>query len=109
MTLSLACDLRSADEQANSIPMRIKLTTGEIRDLKRLVDESGGRGGFQNLLLHLWYQLDDESGEIVLNHVLLEQINRYAFQYSNTYWRRTLRRVFRRTLGANLDRGLVLR
>lgn len=89
--------------------MRIKLTMGEMRELKRLVDQSAGRGGFQNLLLHLWRQLDDESGEIILNYVLLERITRCAFQYDNACWRRTLRRVFRWTLGANLDRGVALR
>lgn len=89
--------------------MRIKLTIAEIGELKRLVDQSAGRGGFQNLLLHLWYHLDEESGEIDLSHLLMERINRYAFQYGNIYWRRTLRRIFRRTLGANLDRGLALR
>jgi hypothetical protein len=87
----------------------IKLTSGEVRELKTLVDHSAGRGGFQNLLLYLWYQLDDETGELPLNHTLMERINRYAFRYNNTYWRRTLRRIFRRTLGAHLDRGLTLR
>jgi precorrin-6B methylase 2 len=86
--------------------MRIKLTTGEIAELKRRVDRSTGPGGFQNLLRHLWYHLDDDTGELVLNEVLLERIYRYAFQYDNSGWRRTLRKIFRRTLGANLDRGL---
>ncbi len=89
--------------------MRIKLTIAEIGELKRVVDHSAGRGGFQNLLLHLCYHLDETTGEIDLSHVLMERINRYAFRYGNVYWRRTLRRIFRRTLGANLDRGLVIR
>ena len=89
--------------------MRIKLTISEVQELKRLVDHLAGRGGFQNLLRHLWYHLDEESGEIQMSHLLMERINRYAFQYGNVYWRRTLRRIFRRTLGANLDRGLAFR
>jgi hypothetical protein len=89
--------------------VRIKLTIGEVQELRRVVDHSAGRGGFQNLLLHLWYHLDEESGEIQVSYLLMERINRYAFQYGNAYWRRTLRRIFRRTLGANLDRGLAIR
>ncbi len=86
--------------------MRIKLTTGEIRELKRVLENAIGRGGFQNLLLHLWYHLDEDNGEIELSYLLMERIHRYAFQYKSVYWRRTLRKIFRRTLGANLDRGL---
>ncbi len=89
--------------------MRIKLTVGEIAVLNKLVAQSAGRGGFQNLLLYLWYRLDEETGELDLPILMLERIHRYAFAYRNIYWRRTLRRIFRRTLGANLDRGLVLR
>lgn len=89
--------------------VRIKLTVGEIQELKRCVDHAAGRGGFQNLLLHLWYHLDEGNGEIDLSFLLMERINRYAFKYGNANWRRTLRHIFRRTLGANLDRGLVVR
>lgn len=88
--------------------MRVKLTTGEIEEFRRQVDRSAGRGGFQNLLLQVWYHLDEETGELVLNELLLERINRYAFRYNNAGWRRTLRKLFRRTLGVNLDRGLIL-
>jgi len=84
--------------------MRIKLTVGEIKDLKAALDKYRGRGGFQSLLLHLWYHLDEDSGEIELNTVISERIHRYAFDYCSASWRRTLRRIFRRTLGANLDR-----
>ena len=88
--------------------MRIKLTHAEIALLSELINCPSGRGGFQNLLLHVWYHLDSDTGELELSHLLLERIHRYAFQYKRTYWRKTLRRLFRRTLGANLDRGLVL-
>lgn len=89
--------------------MVIKLTLGELQLLKLLASQAKGRGGFQNLLLHLLYQLDEDTGEIQISHLLAERINRYAFQYRNAYWRRNLRKVFRRTLGANLDRSLTLR
>ena len=89
--------------------MCIKFTIGEIEHLNDLVARSAGRGGFQNLLLHVWYRLDEQTGEIDLPYLLLERIYRYAFAYKNAYWRKTLRSIFRRTLGANLDRGLVLR
>jgi hypothetical protein len=65
--------------------MTVKLTVGEITALR----------------IHL----DEETGEIILNSVLLERINRYAFKYGRAQWRIGLRQVFRRTLGANLDRG----
>ena len=87
----------------------IKLTLGEVQLLKQLVSQAKGRGGFQNLLLNLWYHLDEDTGEIQISYLLAERINRYAFQYQNAYWRRTLRKIFRRALGANLDRSLTLR
>jgi hypothetical protein len=89
--------------------MLLKLTVAEIEILRRRVDTPCGRGGFQNLCLQLWYRLDEETGELEVPYLLLERIHRYAFQYGRTDWRRALRRMFRRTLGANLDRGLVLR
>ena len=89
--------------------MTVKLIVGEIELLTSRVKHQHGKGGFQNLLLHLWYRLDETIGELELPHVLLERIHRYAFQYRNAHWRKTLRMIFRRTLGANLDRGLVLR
>ncbi len=87
--------------------MCIKLTAGEVKLLREVANGCHGRGGFQNLLLQLWYRVDDDSGELVVPRLLLERIYRYAFQYKNTTWRKTLRKVFRRTLGANLDRGLI--
>lgn len=91
------------------VRMRIKLTVGEIDVLNDLVDRATGRGGFQNVLLYVWYRLDEQTGELDLPFLLLERIHRYAFAYKNAYWRKTLRKIFRRTLGANLDRGLILR
>ena len=90
-------------------PMVIKLTVAEIEALSEIVNKGRGRGGFQNLLLHCWYHLDEQTGELPLSELLLERINRYAFCYANSHWRKTLRRIFRRTLGANLDRGLTLK
>jgi hypothetical protein len=84
--------------------MRVKLTVGEIEQLKAARNRYRVRGGFQSLLQQLWYQLDEQSGEIELNYVLSERIPRYAFAYKSNSWRLTLRLVFRRTLGANLDR-----
>ncbi len=89
--------------------MVVKLTVGEIELLKELVRRSSGRGGFQNLVLQLWYRLDEGTGQLEIPCLLLERINRYAFSYRSVTWRRALRRVFRRTLGVNLDRGLTLR
>jgi hypothetical protein len=87
----------------------IKLTMGEVQTLSEAVKNSRGNGGFQNLLLHCWYHLDEQTGELRLSGLLLERINRYALAYKNSHWRRMLRKIFRRTLGANLDRGLTLR
>ena len=90
-------------------PMLVKLTVSEIKILIEFTSRSRRRGGFQNLLLHVWYRLDESTGEVELPYLLLERIHRYAFQYGNTHWRKTLRGIFRRTLGANLDRGFVLK
>ena len=89
--------------------MLVKLTVGEIAVLDKLVKTRQAKGGFQNLLLHLWYRLDEGTGEVYLPQLLLERIHRYAFSYGNADWRRNLRKIFRRTLGANLDRGFVLK
>lgn len=89
--------------------MKVKLTVGEVQALDELVKSRRGRGGFQNLIRQIWYRLDETSGEIELPILLLERINRYAFEYGNTGWRRSLRKVFRRTLGVNLDDGLKLK
>jgi hypothetical protein len=91
------------------VQMQIKLTVGEIELLNELIGRSAGRGGFQNLLLYTWYRLDEGTGELDLPVLMLERIHRYAFAYNSAYWRKTLRQIFRRTLGVNLDRGLVLR
>jgi len=80
-----------------------------METLKRLVDSQKGRGGFQNLLLYLRDHLDDDTGEIAMSPLLLERVHRYAFSYDNAYWRKTLRTTFRRTLGANLDRGFIFK
>ena len=88
--------------------MRIKLTVSEIDILREMVNRHPGRGGFQNLCLQLFYRLDEETGELALPYLLMERIHRYAFQYKRSDWRKALRKVFRRTLGANLDHGLVL-
>jgi len=87
----------------------IKLTVAEIQILSEALKNSPAKGGFQNLILHCWYHLDEQTGELILSELLLERINRYALGYSNSHWRKTLRTIFRRTLGANLDRGLTLR
>lgn len=88
--------------------MIVKLTVGEISELKKLQITMRGRGGFQSLVWHLWVHLDENTGEIGLTPLLQERINRYAFKYGRAQWRIGLRNVFRRTLGANLDRGLRL-
>src|SRR5262245_31023728 len=55
--------------------MKLKLTVGEIAMLEALVNHRRGRGGFQNLLLHVWYRLDAETGELELPVLLLERIH----------------------------------
>lgn len=89
--------------------MVVKLTVGEIEILRTLLARHRARSGFRNLLLHVWYRLDEATGELELPVILLERINRYAFAYRSREWRRALRSMFRRTLGANLDRGLSLK
>ena len=87
--------------------MRIKLIVEEIELLRSLTLKESARGGFQNLLLQIWYRLDEDTGEVDLPFLLLERIHRYGFQYNSPSFRKTLRRLFRRTLGVNLDRGFL--
>src|SRR5262249_46985143 len=101
--------LASIRGQGKLSPVKIKLTVAEVAALRGLVDSPKGRGGFQNLLLYLLSQLDYDTGEIQMSALMLDRINRYAFSYGNAYWRKTLRRIFRRTLGTNLDRGFIFR
>jgi hypothetical protein len=82
--------------------VRIKLTVGEIEFLNGLIARSSSNGGFQNLLRHVWYRLDEQTGELDLPGLLLERIHRYAFAYKSAYWRKTLRKIFRRTSGESL-------
>jgi hypothetical protein len=85
--------------------MHIKLTVEEVAALKQ-ASRLAGQGGFQRLMEHLEIRLEDDTGEMEIPYLLLERIHRYAFKYRNSSWRRVLRKIFRRTLGANLDRGL---
>jgi hypothetical protein len=94
--------------EADSWRMLVKLTVGEIKSLNEILNRQKGCGGFQNLIRHVWYHLDENTGELHLSHLLMERIHRYAFEYRNAYWRCHLRKVFRRTLGINLNRGLLI-
>jgi hypothetical protein len=54
--------------------MMVKLTVGERTILNDLAKRNRGRGGFQNLLIHLWYRFDEDTGELEIPYLLLERI-----------------------------------
>ena len=64
---------------------------------------SRSEGGFQRLLLTLQDNTDPNTKILVLPVHLIEKINRYAFDYGQGEWERTLKRIFSRSLGDGLD------
>lgn len=78
------------------------MTVGEIAYFNLIVNSLKGRGGFQNLILYLWYQLDENTGILQISPDLLERIHRYAFCYHSKSWNKILIRLFSRTLGNDL-------
>jgi hypothetical protein len=84
--------------------MNIKLTVGELAELRKQDPMSAQDGGFQNFLVQLQYRVDDNTGELELSAEDLEKIPRYAFDYKQGGWQNRLVSIFGRTLGARLGR-----
>jgi hypothetical protein len=85
--------------------VKIKLTVGELEELRKEPPSNAKKGGFQNFLVKLRYRIDDESGELELDTEDLNRIHRYAFDYKNGGWQTRLKKIFSRTLGDNLSGG----
>ncbi len=81
------------------MPKSVKLTDGEVKELKRPVV---GDGGFQSLLLRLQEKLDPKTNQLELDGGDLEAIPRYAFDYGNGGFEQQLVKIFVRTLGPEL-------
>jgi len=60
-----------------------------------------GGGGFQNYLVQLGYRVDDISGELSLDDLDMEKINRYATAYGRGGYETRMFKIFGRTLGAH--------
>jgi hypothetical protein len=82
--------------------MLIRLTQGEQEELFLLSPDQKKKGGFQSLIITLQENYAENNGLIVLNSVLIERIQRYAFGYGNGGWENRLKRIFVRTLGPDL-------
>jgi len=66
--------------------------------------DSGGNGGWQNLLVKLQTQLNINTLQIDVDDADLEKIPRYAFDYGNGGWEGRLKGIFERHLGTGLGR-----
>jgi hypothetical protein len=82
--------------------MKIKLTVGEIRELKKTPSTSASKGGFQNFIVQIQYRINDDTGELELGSDDLTRIHRYAFHYKNGGYQNRLKRIFARNLGEDL-------
>ena len=83
--------------------VKIKLTIGELDELRKTPVDSARDGGFQNFLVQLQYRIDEDTGELDLDDEDLSKIRRYAFHYKNGGWQTRLKNIFSRTLGENLS------
>ncbi len=81
----------------------VRLNPSEIAELDRQHPSTKAKGGWQGLLVNLQDMLDRKTGRLVLSVDALDRIRRCAFQYRRGGWQARLMRIFRRTLGPNLD------
>jgi hypothetical protein len=84
--------------------VKITLNSDEIAVLNRHDDTKARQGGFQNLMARLQNKLNPKTNEIDLDAKDLEQIARYALDYSQGGWEDRLISIFSRTLGSKLGR-----
>ena len=83
----------------------LPLNDDEFDALMQQDPSSRSEGGFQSLLVKLSLQdnTDPQTKILVLPVHLIERINRYAFDYGQERWEKTLKRIFSRSLGDALD------
>jgi hypothetical protein len=82
----------------------VVLNQVEIHELDAQDPLSASDGGYQSFLVHLQQSLDRQTGRLLLNDEDLLKIPRYAYDYRQGGWQTRLERIFRRTLGPNLQR-----
>jgi hypothetical protein len=68
--------------------------------------KSKAGGGFQAFLVGLQQKVDRETGRAELTISDREKIARYAHDYKGGGWQGRLRKIFGRSLGANLGRDV---
>ena len=81
----------------------LPLNDDEFDALMQQDPSSRSEGGFQSLLVTLQDNTDPHTKILVLPVHLIEKINRYAFDYGQGGWEKTLKRIFSRSLGDGLD------
>jgi hypothetical protein len=99
------------DEQAdfgkefglNPDVMIFTLNESELEFLRRQDPATEGDGGFQQLLVTLQGNLEENTNRIYLTRPVRARIRRYAFDYRQGGWQERLLRIFSRHLGPLLD------
>jgi hypothetical protein len=82
--------------------MQIKLVTAEIRKLIQASTECHDME-LEDYLFGLQRRLDPRSGLLDVNDEDLQKLQRFAFDYGVKKWKDSLKEIFARTLGRELD------
>lgn len=82
----------------------VTLTPEELAVLFKQSADSKTDGGWQKLLVTLQELTNESTGSVQIPPIILERIQRYAFDYGNGGWEDRLTAIFGRTLGSSLGR-----
>ncbi|MGI8840448.1 MAG: hypothetical protein ACR2F8_06685 [Caulobacteraceae bacterium] len=82
----------------------ITLNAAERAELFKQDPARKSDGGFQSFLVSLQDRVKSPKNSLTLNQEDLEKIPRYAFDYKNGGWQKSLTAIFGRHLGDHLGR-----
>ena len=85
------------------VPNAISLPLNDDEFDALMQQDPSNEVGFQRLMATLQDNTDPQTKILVLPVHLIERINRYAFDYGQGRWEKTLKRIFSRSLGDALD------
>ena len=87
--------------------MVVRLTGAERQALLQQDPKTKSLGGFQAFLVNLQKKVQGDTNRLVLTMRDRERIARYAHDYRGGGWQARLRKIFGRTLGADLGRVMT--